>query len=165
VIFTGGALTRILVDEPLFTLGNNYSYDVSRHSKDIHDIFWFILGNNLKLNLIIILSSLLLGLPVLIYLFSNGFLLCDFIAANVDSMGMFKILVLIVPHGLIEVMTLLFAASISFDIAYSMYKYFANGEKIAKVFWGRIFRNIILVILLTSVAALIETYVTIGLIL
>lgn len=164
-IFIGGALARFFVDSPPYNIMSGFSYDVTLHSQNIHYIFFFILQNNLKLNFLIILSSVLLSLPVFIFLISNGFFLADFIISNIHSLGPYRIAALILPHGILELVALFWSASLSFNISAMIYRYLIDGKDLSTSVLLLVFKNVLCIVILTVISALIETYITIRLIL
>ena len=122
-----------------------------------------IMVNNLIIIILMILGSFLLGIPTIVSLMSNGFLLGALIAGALRcGSSILNILTITVPHCLFELPAVWIAGAVSFKIAYEFLRYFRkrknyilNNEEIGEFL---ILSGIAL--LLIIIAAFIEVYVT-----
>ncbi len=167
-VYAFGIITRILIDQPDLRIPDPtfaQSYISSINSSDNNEVFWHILTNNLRLNLLIVLSSSLLCLPVILILFSNGFILVDYILVSSDILGIEKLIFSILPHGILELVTFFWASHISYKLSTYLLSYLIKGTddlSILKI--RRLGVSVLWVVVLTSIAAFIETFVTVNLI-
>lgn len=120
----------------------------------------YIFINNLSINFLLIAGFFLFGLMPLVILLSNGLVtgLVIGFAFTFDSAQ--TILYSLLPHGVIEIPVFLYSASVSLWLTWQLIK---------KIFFGQPFRPSLVIALkkfvfiilpLTLVAALIETFIT-----
>ncbi len=136
-------------------LAGAYYYTDPTASKNLLNIevvpsFNHIFLNNVKVALLLIfLAPLTLGFGTIIILVINALVLGSFCGSIKNDLNL---IVLVLPHGIIEVPILILAASVG-------YKLFL--DLIQKKFKGMFFLNYLLIIIIgLLIAACIETFVT-----
>lgn len=124
-------------------------------------IFIFIFFNNSVKSLLSMLLGVVFGIiPVLFVLF-NGYLIGVVISVFSKNLGIWKILLMLIPHGLLEIPAIIVACSYGLKIGVTVAKKIIGEnvsvfEEIKKAL--EIYAKIVLPILLT--AAFVETYIT-----
>ncbi len=124
-------------------------------------LFLFIFLKNSTAVLIAILFGAILGLGPFFAVFSNGVFLGVFAYIFLKKFSIGVFLVGILPHGVIEIPVLFFAAACGFRLWRAVFRRIVFGEKKLSTEFSRIrifFLNTLLPLLL--VAAFIEAFVT-----
>lgn len=123
----------------------------------------FILGNNLRVALMMMAGALLLGIVPPVTLLSNGFLIGLF-AANLLSAGTpfaWRVLLGLVPHGVFEIPAVLLAAAMGLRIGRELWRgILGRGWAGLRQALGQAATLLPAVMLLLVVAAGTEAYVS-----
>jgi len=120
-------------------------------------VMLIIFTRNLSVASIMIVTGPFLALLAIIITSFNGYVIGGIAHYSIINRGVTKTLALIVPHGVIEVPTILYAAYLSIYIAV---EYYRNRDKFYLIYLQGL-RNIIFKIApLLLIAAFIETFIT-----
>ena len=125
----------------------------------------FFFKHNLKVIFLLWSGAVTLGVTTLVNLFSNGFILGSAIRTTLTQIGVFRTLLLVLPHGIFEIPGLIIAGSAGFKIPYELLK-FALGKKKEMITEGdakEFFKLVGISIALILIAAIIESKITLKL--
>lgn len=125
--------------------------------------FGFIIGNNVKLVLVLISGSFLFGFTTFMNLIFNGLFFGGILTEYIKEISLTKAILLTAPHAIFELPAILIAGAAGFKIPYELLRYL-NGKKNYAVKRKEIMDFLILVcfsIFLIFIAALVESYITI----
>lgn len=162
IVFTLITVTGI---EPLRDLFSNLLSDlVSNISSDdtSHDIFLFILGNNIRAMTTMILLGFVpfLFIPVISLIMNGGLIAYVFVLSTDNGMSIAAFLAHILPHGIIELPLMILSCSLGFYLCLAMIRKII-AEKPLKTTLLNICRVYLFIIIPgTILAALIESYIT-----
>lgn len=113
---------------------------------------WFFLSNNLKVSLLLISGILIFGITTIPILCINGFWLGSVIASQyLSGLSIMDIFLAILPHGIFEIPALLLAGYLGL-VGFKFYSQEKNWRKLFNVSLG--------IIILLTVASLIEGFLT-----
>ncbi|MCO6330798.1 stage II sporulation protein M [Staphylococcus epidermidis] len=120
-----------------------------------------IIINNLQANMNLASGFLTLGIGTIIFIFLNGSIIGSSIKeSNLSNIDIFFSLA---PHGILEIPAMILSSMIGFQVIEFVFILFFSTNKTKKImisFFKILFFRIILVILLTIFAGLIEWYIT-----
>ena len=165
IIFFFGVLIRFLVinDKLSKSIKNKRSYYSSFQNNEqtinfkTKHSFNTILTNNFIIVLILLLSWILACIPAITIMFYNGFQMADtFIRYNIFDNP--KILILIIPHVLIEFLSFFLAAGLSFEILKTLLSNSKEVEFKKKILY--FFKIALTSMFLIILSAFIEFYFT-----
>ena len=125
----------------------------------------FFFKHNLKVAFLLWSGAVTLGITTLVNLFSNGFILGSAVRTTLTQIGVFRTLLLVLPHGIFEIPGLIIAGSAGFKIPYELLK-FALGKKKEMITEGdakEFFKLVGVSIALIFIAAIIESKITLKL--
>ncbi len=124
-------------------------------------LFLLIFLNNSIKSFLAVVLGVFFAIPPLFFVISNGALLGIVIGAKSSEVGLAKVLLLIVPHGVVEIPALILAASYGVEVGLAVIKKLLGKEiEISEVLAEKIKKYFKIVLPMLLVAALIETYVT-----
>jgi stage II sporulation protein M len=117
--------------------------------------------NNAIKVLLLVLLGILVGLPPLLFIAVNGFVLGGLGAALESIMGWRYVLASFVPHGVIEIPLILLAAALGLTVGLESFKWLGRRESRVKLQLSNGLRVYVRWILPgLAVAAIIEVFVT-----
>jgi stage II sporulation protein M len=117
--------------------------------------------NNAIKVLLLVLLGILVGLPLLLFIAVNGFVLGGLGAALESVMGWRYVLASFVPHGVIEIPLILLAAALGLTVGLESFKWLGRRESRVKLQLSNGLRVYVRWILPgLAVAAIIEVFVT-----
>jgi stage II sporulation protein M len=117
--------------------------------------------NNAIKVLLLVLLGILVGLPPLLFIAVNGFVLGGLGAALESVMGWRYVLASFVPHGVIEIPLILLAAALGLTVGLESFKWLGRRESRVKLQLSNGLRVYVRWILPgLAVAAIIEVFVT-----
>ena len=123
-------------------------------------IFLIIFLNNSVKSLFAILLGVLL-IPPLFFVIANGLILGIVVGVKSVEIGLMKTLLLIVPHGIIEIPAMIISASYGIELGLTVLKKMRDENvKLSLVFQEKIGKFVRYLLPAFFIAALIETYVT-----
>lgn len=135
--------------------------DEINREKLSHINIYTILTNNLKVILLLILGTFLLSIPSIATLLLNGAVFGKFEAFSLVTNFTINPHFLIWPHGIFECIAILFAGAVGISLPYQIIKYLRYGEDILnRSDCEDLLLLVLLSVMLTIVAALVEVYVT-----
>jgi stage II sporulation protein M len=124
-------------------------------------LFFIIFINNAIKALGIIFLGILLGLPTLLFIALNGFILGGLGSALESANGWRYVMVSFVPHGVIEIPVILLAAALGFTVGMESLKWLVRRESQVKLQLSNGLKVYVRWILPgLAVAAIIEVLVT-----
>ena len=121
----------------------------------------FIFLNNAAKALGVVVLGILLGLPGVLFVTVNGFVIGAVVSRAVSLMGLEYVIASLTPHGIIEIPMLLLATALSFMVGWESFKWLGHREsRVESQLLASV--NLYLKVVLPglAVAALIETFVT-----
>jgi stage II sporulation protein M len=124
-------------------------------------LFAVIFLNNSIKSLLSIVLGIAIGIPPLIFLCFNGFIIGAMISALQSRTSNIMIIASLAPHGVIELPAIVLATALGFKVGFESIKYLINRQSNVKVQLRQslvIYMKCILIMLF--VAALIETFAT-----
>lgn len=122
-------------------------------------VFLFIFFNNsIKVFLVMILGTFFGIIPIL-FLISNGYIV-GIISAVRTEQGIAKVIVSLLPHGVVELTGVFIACGYGLWLGYKFYRFVFFRESFRPAFSEALKKFYRIVIPLLIVAALIETFVT-----
>ena len=143
-------LTRIFFDSLLekYLFAKDYNF---------WQLFLYIFQNNLTIAFIAYLSGVVFGLPTLIILITNSFVIGLVLEVARGEMNLPMILLSLLPHGIFEIPAILLALSLGFIVGDALFAYLfkRKAPKILLLLTLKLF--FYLVIPLLFMAALIES--------
>ncbi len=117
------------------------------------------LNNSVKAFLAILLGVLVI--PPVFFVVTNGAILGIVVGVKSLEIGLTKTLLLILPHGVIEIPAMILSASYGMEIGVAVLKKMKDGDvELSAVFKEKIGKFLRYLVPAFFVAALIETYVT-----
>jgi stage II sporulation protein M len=120
-----------------------------------------VFSNNAIKVLLLVLLGILVGLPPLLFIAVNGFVLGGLGAALESVMGWRYVLASFVPHGVIEIPLILLAAALGLTVGLESFKWLGRRESRVKLQLSNGLRVYVRWILPgLAVAAIIEVFVT-----
>jgi len=123
-------------------------------------LFIKIFLNNYISTLLTLLLGLLFGLGPVIFLTINGYTIGNLISFASSKVGIYKISLAIIPHGIFEVPAVLIAASYGLWWGVKNYRKFRYKDTFLDDFSLPIKRYINIVIPLLFIGAFVEAYIT-----
>jgi len=124
-------------------------------------LFLMIFLNNGIKTLAIIFLGILLGIPPLLFIGLNGFIVGSVGSALESAMGWKYVMASVVPHGMIEVPMLLLATALGLTVGMESFKWLIRRESRVKLQLSDCLKVYLRWILPgLAVAAVIETFVT-----
>ena len=121
----------------------------------------FIFLNNAAKALGVVVLGILLGLPGVLFVTVNGFVIGAVVSAVESAKGLKYIVAGLTPHGIIEIPMLLLATALSFMVGWESFKWLSHKEsRVEAQLLASV--NLYLKVVLPglAVAALIEMFVT-----
>jgi len=140
---------------------SNYSGGIDYEK--LSQVTWhYVLTNNLKVILLLILGMFLLGIPTMLTLFFNGVTFGELEAyALITPTFGINLQALIWPHGVFECVGMLLAGAVGLVLPYRIFRYIQKGENILILSQCKYLMLITLLsLLLTIIAAYIEINIT-----
>ncbi len=119
-----------------------------------------IFCNNAIKSLVFMLTGFFFGIAPLVFIAANGFLLGLVLAIKEQSMGIFNVLMLIVPHGILEIPAVLLASSQGVVLGYRFYEALFKGKEFRVYVIDSIKFYLKFVLPILLIAAFVEVYVT-----
>lgn len=117
------------------------------------------LNNSIKAFLAVLLGVLLI--PPLFFVLTNGFILGIVVGVKGAEIGLVKTLMMILPHGIIEIPAMIISAAYGMEIGIAVLKKIRNEEvNLSRVFHEKIVKFWKYLLPAFFTAALIETYLT-----
>jgi uncharacterized membrane protein SpoIIM required for sporulation len=92
--------------------------------------FLHILLKNLRVVALLTVGSFTLGVPTFLNLFLNGYVLGVVISVFSPNLGIEKLLLLILPHGIFEIPAIIIAGAAGFKIPYEILRYLAGRKEV-----------------------------------
>ena len=124
-------------------------------------LFLLIFLNNSIKSFLAVVLGIVFAIPPLFFIVSNGALLGIVIGAKSSEVGLAKVLLLIIPHGVIEIPALILSASYGVEVGLAAIKKLLGRDvDVSEVLVEKIKKYFKVVLPMLLVAALIETYVT-----
>ena len=124
-------------------------------------LFLMIFLNNGIKTLAIIFLGILLGIPPLLFIGLNGFIVGSVGSALESAMGWKYVMASVVPHGVIEVPMLLLATALGLTVGMESFKWLTRRESRVKLQLSECLKVYLKWILPgIAIAAVIETFVT-----
>lgn len=123
-------------------------------------MFIKIFLNNYISTLLSLLLGLLFGIGPIVFLVINGFTIGNLISFASSQVGIYKIGLAIIPHGIFEVPAVLIAASYGLWWGVKNYRKYRYKDSFRDEFSLPIKRYINIVIPLLLLGAFVETYIT-----
>ncbi len=120
----------------------------------------FIFVNNAVKSLVAMLGGFFFGLLPILFVSSNGFILGTMIKLRIEDWGIFGILLAIVPHGIIEVPSVLLACSYGVWLGYRFALSLFRGERFLPYLRVALLVYVKVILPLLLVAALVEVFIT-----
>ncbi len=125
------------------------------------ELFLFIFINNALKAFIAIITGLFFGIFPILFLYINGFLIGMLITLKLSEIGFYKILALILPHGIIEIPAVILSASYGIELGILVIKKISGEEVEIKKSLRKFLTTYLKAILpMLLIAALIETFIT-----
>ena len=121
----------------------------------------FIFLNNAAKALGVVVLGILLGLPGVLFVTVNGFVIGAVVSAVESAKGLKYIVASLIPHGVIEIPMLLLATALSFMVGWESFKWLSHREsRVESQLLASV--NLYLKVVLPglAVAAIIEAFVT-----
>ncbi|HIZ78071.1 MAG TPA: stage II sporulation protein M [Firmicutes bacterium] len=151
-------------DEPTTTTGSEdeNSNNEPLAGYDSFDMFRFIFLNNLRANGLIAFSGLLpfIFMP-LFYLLVNCFAIGAFCITFLEQgIGLGLLLAGLLPHGIVEIPTMIVAASLGVSLCIQLIRRIIHETPILPMLADTIRTYLLLILPLVLIAALIEAYIT-----
>lgn len=124
-----------------------------------------IIQNNLTVNFSMASGILTFGISTLLLLLFNGALIGASVrsALTEDRMGYVDIIFSLVPHGIFELPALILSAMVGFQLIefiILMYIINENYKRLFKLFIKKIIIRLLIMIILTVIAGMVEWYIT-----
>ena len=124
-------------------------------------IFVFIFFNNSVKSLLSMLLGVIFGIVPILFVLFNGYIIGVVISVFSKNVGIWKVLLMLIPHGILEIPAIIIACSYGLRIGLTTLKKVMGEnvsilEEVKKAL--EIFAKVVVPILLT--AAFIETYIT-----
>lgn len=120
-----------------------------------------ILANNLGKALLVILLSVLLGIPPLAFILINGAVLGVVVSGIAAEKGYLYTIAGLAPHGIIEVPLILLTSAIGLRVGAESLKWLTGRQSQVRSQWRRgLMAYLKLILPGLVVAALIETFIT-----
>ena len=124
-------------------------------------LFLMIFLNNGIKTLAIIFLGILLGIPPLLFIGLNGFIVGSVGSALESALGWKYVMASVVPHGVIEVPMLLLATALGLTVGMESFKWLTRRESRVKLQLSECLKVYLKWILPgIAIAAIIETFVT-----
>ena len=123
-------------------------------------IFLFIFLNNAIKGFLIILLGSFFGIIPAFFVFINGELLGQVLGISVFAAGPGKVLLGILPHGILEIPAIILSAGYGLWIGYKAYRAVRYREPFKKYLFWAIKKFLHVMLPLFFVAALIEAFIT-----
>lgn len=165
LIFFSSFLLPFFIFEDLSDMKEVIRYASDTNVVDINNkLFSTILFNNLYANILLISGSFAFGITTITNLIVNGFTFgSQMIFVFQNGVSIKNILLLILPHGILEIPALLIAGAIGFKVPFSILNYFRDKRKtiLSKIEIKDAGYLILIIFLLVFFAAIIETNITI----
>ena len=139
----------------IFGAGGEYTYSFTENMR----LMLIIFTRNSATSALMLAAGPILSFMSFLSIAFNGYIAGGVIGYRhiVDGYSIFKTLAYIIPHGIIEISTLLYVSGLSFDLAVTV---FVNREKLSDKL-RKYFRNYFkFVIPLLLLAAFIEAFIT-----
>jgi stage II sporulation protein M len=93
----------------------------------------FIFVNNAVKSLLVIILGVLLGLPSVLFIFVNGYLIGSVIQIIHPQLGYHVLLAGLLPHGIIEIPAILLASGLGIHIGYTVLQHLAGQKSEVRV--------------------------------
>ena len=124
-------------------------------------IFILIFLNNSVKSLLSMLFGVAFGIVPILFILFNGYLIGVVVSVASKDVGIWNVLLMLVPHGILEIPAIIIACSYGLKIGIASFKKVMGGDiSISNEIKNslEVFAKIVLPILL--IAAFIETYIT-----
>lgn len=122
--------------------------------------FLIIFSHNAFASFLVIALFFTFGTAALFSIFSNGMMLGLVLNIYIKSAGLFSVIALLLPHGIIELPTFFFSSALGLWIGFKFAKSLSPRYTFKESFVVAIKLYFFLIIPLLFVAAIIETFVT-----
>ncbi len=120
-------------------------------------LFAFIFKNNLIIAFVAYISGLVFGLPTLIILIINSFVIGVVVKIASYDLSIFSIILAMLPHGIFEIPAILLALSLGFLLGNSIFRFLFKNKPFKKELLFSIKLFFHLVVPLLFIAALVES--------
>ncbi|PLX20960.1 hypothetical protein C0584_04205 [Candidatus Parcubacteria bacterium] len=97
-------------------------------------LFVFIFNNNVMIAFSAFLSGIIFGIPTMIILITNSFVIGTVVMIATEDMDIFSIIFSLLPHGIFEIPAILLALSLGFLLGRLMYGYLFKKKRIDEKF-------------------------------
>jgi len=141
-----------------FIIGLSFSINISPMiDSNKQTSFWYIFNNNSLAEMnAIFLGTITVGIYSTIYLFMNFVSMGIIVSQILKDYSLIQCLNMFIYHGFFEIPAMIFTTSLGIYIPYSLIKMF----KTKNLDYKTMIKNFLLIILLTFIAAFIETKIT-----
>lgn len=124
-------------------------------------IFLLIFFNNSVKSLLSMLLGVFFGIVPVLFVLFNGYLIGVVVSVSSKNVGIWKVLLMLIPHGILEIPAIIIACAYGLRIGFATFKKIRGGnvsvsDEIRKAL--EVFAKIVTPTLL--IAAFIETYIT-----
>lgn len=116
------------------SLPEEFLADILAQIPEVSDNFavliYRIVSNNVLVSVMLIISGIIVGIPPLLLILYNGFIVgwISFLAAR--EMGIWNTLMSLLPHGIIEIPTINFCAALGLGLGYELVNSFRKRGNI-----------------------------------
>jgi stage II sporulation protein M len=123
-------------------------------------IFLFIFLNNAIKALVVLILGVLFGLVPLLFIFINGFTIGLIIFVAMQKIGVAKVILSLVPHGILEIPAILLAAGYGLWLGSVFYRSLKYKEPFKEPFLWAFKKYCKIILPLLFLAAFIEAFIT-----
>lgn len=122
------------------------------------EMFTAIVINNVVASFLFLVSGFLLGLPPLLFIIMNGFIVGWISFSAVKEIGVAFLLITLLPHGIIEIPVISLSAAMGVGIGYKIINRIRRENGVRSYFAESLRLFVTRIIPLLIAAALIETF-------
>jgi len=150
-----------LADQLLKTLGEHIRRTIGEGFRQDLTAVIAIFTNNVRVALINIVGGFLVVVP-LIVMMANGIILGLVVSiSQIRGVPLYKVILLIVPHGVLELTAMIYSAIVGVDLGVWLWsKILLRRGEAASTMAKSLLRDIIVVVALLAIAAFVEVYIT-----
>ncbi len=122
----------------------------------------YIIINNLKVIIFLIVGAFTLGISTFLNLSLNGYILGIIVSIYFPILGIKRLTLLILPHGIFEIPAIIIAGAAGFKIPYEIIRYLAGKKEqpLTKEDIKEYLTLALISIILIVIAAFVEAYIT-----
>ena len=130
---------------------------IPKPSDNLAVLIYRIASNNLLVSAMLILSGIVIGLPPLLLILYNGFIVGWVAYLASTEMGIWYTLMSLLPHGIIEIPTINFCAALGVGLGYELVNSFRKRGNVKEYLTNSVMLFLKRVIPFIVVAAIVET--------